>query len=550
MSVLDARGVNVSYRRADGSAMRAVIDASLTLADGESLGIVGESGSGKSTLARALMGYCRPGGVITSGDIRLEGRDIRGLQRSGGRALRGGRIAFVPQNPLASLTPHMRVGHQVAEAVRIHRGCDAREARRATLELFEATRLPDPAALFERFPHELSGGQRQRVVISAALAGSPRLVILDEPTTALDKTTESQVLDLVQSLRARFGAALIYVSHDLHVISAMCERVLVMLRGEVVEEGPTSRVYRQPSHDYTRRLIAAVPRIDAAPAQAPRAVVPAPLLRLEDVSYSYPARRRWLRASVPATRPAVKGLSLEIGRGETVGLVGESGSGKSTAAALVAGLLAPQSGRLDYAGQPLAGLARDRTAELRRRIQIIFQDPLSSLNPRQRVDAILARPLALFHGLEDKAARARSLELMAELQLEPELLDAYPRQLSGGQQQRIAIARAFAAEPDLVICDEITSALDVSVQAQVLSLLEAMQQRSGTACLFISHDLGVIARVATRVVVLCDGVTREAGPTQSILQRPADEYTRLLVADARRGHENFTHPAPALAAAS
>ncbi|HET7730742.1 MAG TPA: ABC transporter ATP-binding protein [Usitatibacter sp.] len=549
MTVLDARGVNVVYRRADGGAMRAVIDASLSLAEGESLGIVGESGSGKSTLARALMGYCRPGGTITSGDIRLEGRDIRALARGEGRALRGGRIAFVPQNPLASLTPHMRVGAQVAEAVRIHRGCDAREARRATLELFEATRLPDPATLYERFPHELSGGQRQRVVISAALAGSPRLVILDEPTTALDKTTEAQVLDLVQSLRARLGAALIYVSHDLHVISAMCERVLVMLRGEVVEEGPTPRVYREPRHDYTRRLIAAVPRLDGPGAQPSRAAATGPLLRLDNVGYTYPSRKRWFRRT-DAGRPALQGLSLEIGRGETVGLVGESGSGKSTAAAIVAGLLAPQAGTLAYAAQPLAGLARDRTPELRRRIQIIFQDPLSSLNPRQRVDAILARPLALFHGLAGAAARARSLELMAQLQLEPELLDAYPRQLSGGQQQRVAIARAFAADPDLIICDEITSALDVSVQAQVLALLEGLQERSGTACLFISHDLGVIARVASRVVVLCDGITREAGATRTILHNPRDEYTRLLVAAARRGHENFADSPQALVAAS
>ena len=550
MTVLQARGLNVAYRRADGGAMRAVIDASLTLAEGESLGIVGESGSGKSTLARALMGYCRPGGVITSGDILLEGRDIRALDGAEARALRGGRIAFVPQNPLASLTPHMRVGAQVAEAVRIHRRCDAREARRATLELFEATRLPDPPALYQRFPHELSGGQRQRVVISAALAGSPRLVILDEPTTALDKTTEAQVLDLVQSLRARLGAALIYVSHDLHVISAMCERVLVMLRGEVVEEGPTARVYREPRHGYTRRLIAAVPRIDGPAAHPARVAASAPLLRLEGVGYTYPSRKGWLRPASAVERPALQGLSLEIRPGETVGLVGESGSGKSTAAAIVAGLLAPQAGRLAYAGQPLAGLARDRTAELRRRIQIIFQDPLSSLNPRQRIDAILARPLALFHGLTGVAARARSAELMAQLQLEPELLDAYPRQLSGGQQQRVAIARAFAAEPDLVICDEITSALDVSVQDQVLSLLEGLQARSGTACLFISHDLGVIARVASRVVVLCDGITREAGPTESILQRPGDEYTRLLVAAARRGHENFADSPASLAAAS
>ncbi len=262
------------------------------------------------------------------------------------RLLRGGKIAFVPQNPLSSLTPHLRVGSQVAEAIRIHRKCGAREARAAALDLFEATNLPEPAVLYDRYPHELSGGQRQRVVIAAALAGNPRLVILDEPTTALDKTTESQVLDLVRRIRERFQAALVYVSHDLNVVAEMCDRVLVMLRGEVVEDGPTARVYRTPSHDYTRRLIAAVPRIDRAP---PEHAAPAPgksLLSVTNLGFRYERRRRWLAPlSVSTAKPALSGLSFEIGPGETLGLVGESGSGKSTAAALVAGLLPTGTGR-------------------------------------------------------------------------------------------------------------------------------------------------------------------------------------------------------------
>jgi peptide/nickel transport system ATP-binding protein len=534
--VLDARGVSVSYRQGDGTLLPAVIDAGLALGEGESLGLVGESGSGKSTLARALMGYCRPGGVITRGEIRLDGADVREMAAADMRLLRGGKVAFVPQNPLASLTPHLRVGSQVAEAVRIHRGCDAREARAATLELFDATRLPDPAAIAERYPHELSGGQRQRVVIAAALAGNPRLMILDEPTTALDKTTEIQVLALVKLLRERFRTALVYVSHDLNVVSEMCERVLVMLGGAVVEDGPTARVYLAPREEYTRKLVAAIPRVDRAPAAgvAPGAT---PLLEVAGLTYAYPERGGWFRRK--QARPALSGLSLAIAPGETVGLVGESGSGKSTAAALVAGLLAPGGGSIRFDGEPLAGTARARTQEQRRRIQIVFQDPLSSLNPRQRIDAILARPLALFQGLTGAAARARALELFEQLQLDPRLLDSYPRQLSGGQQQRVAIARAFAAKPDLVVCDEVTSALDVSVQAQVLALLKELQARLRTACLFISHDLGVIRQVASRVVVLRDGTVREAGGTDEVFRAPSDDYTRMLLAAASRGYANL-----------
>jgi peptide/nickel transport system ATP-binding protein len=542
VSVLEARGLNVAYRRDDGRLYPAVIDAHLELAEGESFGLVGESGSGKSTLARALMGYCRPGGVITSGDIRLDGEDIRSIDATRMRALRGGKIAFVPQNPLSSLTPHLRVGRQVAEAVRVHRGCDRRAARAAVLELFEATRLPDPVSLCERYPHELSGGQRQRVVIAAALAGNPRLMILDEPTTALDKTTEIQVLELVKSLRNRFRTALVYVSHDLNLVSEMCDRVLVMLEGAVVEQGATAQVYRRPAQDYTRRLVAAVPRIDREPpARLSAAGNRSPLLEVSGLGFSY-AATGWFKRAAP--RPALSGVSFDIAPGETLGLVGESGSGKSTAAALVAGLLAPGSGAIRFAGRALPGLARERAQEDRRRIQIIFQDPLSSLNPRQRVAEILARPLALFHGLSGAAARRRALDLFEQLQLEPRLLDAYPRQLSGGQQQRVAIARAFAAKPDLVICDEVTSALDVSVQAQVLQLLRQLQASSGTACLFISHDLGVIHQVATRVVVLREGTVVEEGATRELFRAPRDDYTRLLLDAASRGYGNLPDLAP------
>lgn len=534
MSRLEVAQLAVAYRRTDGALVTAVQAASFSLAPGESIGLVGESGSGKSTLARALVGYCRPGGVITGGSVVLDGQTVVPPPRPGRPAFGEHRVAFVPQNPLSSLTPHLRVGAQVDEAVRVHRRCTAREARAITLELFRATNLPEPMALCDRFPHELSGGQRQRVVIAAALAGDPTLLVLDEPTTALDKTTEVQVLELIEQLRRRLKASLVYVSHDLHVISRMCDRVLVMVNGEVVEAGATAQVYRHPQHVYTRRLIAAIPRLDAAPRAAPAAAPSADgaLLRAEHLRFSYAPRGRswWSRARAAAPKLALDDVSFDIRRGETLGLVGESGSGKSTAAALLAGLHEASGGRILFDGAPLPLNARQRSVALRRRIQIVFQDPLSSLNPRQRVGAILMRPLQMFFGMAPAAARTRALALMADMKLDPAFFDVYPRQLSGGQQQRVAIARAFAAEPELVICDEITSALDVSVQAQVLELLRELQRNTGVAFLFISHDLGVVQKMAQHVVVLQDGQVREAGPSARLFAQPRHPYTRLLLA--------------------
>jgi len=527
---LEVQGLGIGYRRADGEIVGAVRGVEFTVEAGSSLGIVGESGSGKSTVARALLGHCRAGGVITAGAVRIAGEDILRLDEPARRRLRGRHIAFVPQNPLSSLTPHMRIGDQVDEAVRHLRGCGAAEARARTLELFEATNLPDPKGICARFPPELSGGQRQRVVIATALAGDPGVLVLDEPTTALDKTTEVQVLELVRTLRERFGTSLIYVSHDLGVISRMCDRVIVMHQGRIVEQGPAARIFGAPAHVYTRQLIAAIPRVDAEPPEREQQQAQDALLVAKDLAFSYPARRRaWFQPPPATARPALAGLSFAIGRGETLGLVGESGSGKSTAASLVAGLMAPSGGSLHFDGQPLAAKATDRSPTLRRRVQIVFQDPLSSLNPRQRIAAILERPLTLFTGLRGPALRERAQALMRAMHLDPALLECYPRQLSGGQQQRVAIARAFAAEPDLIVCDEITSALDVSVQAQVLELLLELQRKTGTAYLFISHDLGVVRRMADRVVVLRHGEVREAGATRQVFDAPADDYTRLLL---------------------
>lgn len=538
MNKLEVEGLGLGYRKSSGEITPAVIDVSFALESGLSLGIVGESGSGKSTLARAILGYCRPGGVVTSGFVLVNGVDIFKLPKSAMQKLRGGSVAFVPQNPLSSLTPHMKVGTQVDEAVRIHQGLKRAQARARALELLAATNLPDPRAICARYPHELSGGQRQRVVIAAALAGEPDLVVLDEPTTALDKTTELQVLELVQEIQRKFNTALIYVSHDLNAVSYMCDRVMVMLHGRIVEEGATLDVYRSPSHDYTRNLIAAIPRVnDESGVRASVQSSPAkPLLMIENLTYTYRtgASRGGLFRRQGTERPAVDGVSLAIDRGETLGLVGESGSGKSTIAAIVAGLAAADSGKLVFDEKPLPGLARDRSAELRRKVQMVFQDPLSSLNPRQRVETILMRPLEVFFGLRGRPARERVCQLLEAMHLGQKFLECYPRQLSGGQQQRVAVARAFAARPDLIICDEITSALDVSVQAKVLKLLKVLQQDTGTACLFITHDLGVIRQVADRVIVMHRGAICETGPTPAVLDTPKDEYTKRLLAAATR----------------
>ncbi len=530
MNRLEVNDLNIGYRKSSGEIVPAVRRVQFNLQAGMSLGIVGESGSGKSTVARALLGHCRPGGVITSGSIRIAGQDILALPEAERRTLRGRHIAFVPQNPLSSLTPHLRVGDQVLEAVRHLRGFDKDRARARVLELFEATNLPKPQELYERFPHQLSGGQRQRVVIAAALAGEPELLVLDEPTTALDKTTEAQVLELVRELRERFNASLVYVSHDLGMVSRMCDQVIVMHQGRVVEKGASGQIFSTPTNDYTRQLIAAIPRIDApVAARTVRQEDSPPVLEARHLRFSYGAPGGWFKRSKAEAPVVLDDLSFTIRRGETIGLVGESGSGKSTAAALVAGLLSTDKGTMSFNGKPLPGPATKRPLALRRQIQIVFQDPLSSLNPRQRIETILSRPLAMFEGLKGEAARARCEELMRDMHLSPDLLECYPRQLSGGQQQRVAIARAFAARPELIICDEVTSALDVSVQAQVLDLLMELQRNKGTAYLFITHDLGVIRRMADHLIVLQNGRVREAGPTGQVFDRPQSPYTRLLL---------------------
>ncbi|CAH0200883.1 ABC transporter ATP-binding protein [Roseomonas sp. CECT 9278] len=526
--VLQVRDLSIAWRGADGRANRVVDGVSFDLAAGGTLGIAGESGSGKSTLARALLGHCRAGSAITGGSIRLDGDDLAALSEPGLARRRGRVMAMVPQNPLASLTFHLRVGRQLEEVLRWRAGLSADAARLRAIELFGQMGLPDPERLARRYPHQLSGGQRQRVVLACAIACDPLLLVLDEPTTALDKTTEAQVLDLIRRLRTARQGAMVIVTHDLNVVADICDRVLVMQHGRIVEQGPVGQVFATPREAYTRVLLGAALRVENASRARP-AAPGLPLLEVTGLGFRY-ARPSLLRRAPPGP-PILDDIGLTLARGEVLGVIGESGSGKTTLGGIVTGLLAADRGRLAFDGTELT--AR-RTREQRRRIQMVFQDPLSSLNPRRRVGDAVMRPLRLFHGLDQRDAARRAARLFEELGLEPALLARFPRQLSGGQQQRVAIARAFAAEPDLLICDEITSALDASVQAQVLDHLAAMQRRQGTAMLLITHDLSVVWRMARRVAVMQGGRILETGETEAIFRKPANPYTAALLGAATR----------------
>ena len=536
--VVQLKNLSVDYY-GDRGWLRAVDGVSLEIADGEALGLAGESGSGKTTVAYALMGEQRGASRIGGGEVLFQGREIFSLSQKELTAIRGRSIGFVPQNPMASLTPSMKVGGQVAEMLRFHDVAVPQGIRSRVVELLDSVGIPDPAAAAQRYPHELSGGQQQRVAIAMALACRPDLVILDEPTTGLDVTTQKRILELLAQLKRETGVSMLYVSHDLASLSQICERVAVMQKGRLLEVADSRTLFERPQHDYTRRLIGSIPRIDVPPADRLEPAAPTartPLLEVEALSVSYARRGFFGFAGPPAASDTVKGVSFTVGRGETFALIGESGSGKSSIARAVAGLTAPRLGTIRFNGEPLPALARHRKLALRQKIQIIFQNPDSSLNPRKTVRSILARPLRMFGKLDAAAREARVIELLNAVRLDPAYADRRPHQLSGGERQRVAIARALAADPELIICDEILSALDVSVQASVLRLLETLQRERGLTYLFISHDLAVVRWFAGEIGVLRQGAFCELGDTETTLSAPSSPYTiQLLDAVPRIG---------------
>ncbi|WP_043664628.1 ABC transporter ATP-binding protein [Streptomyces xylophagus] len=556
----------------------------LTLARGEILGIVGESGSGKTTTALALLGHAQRGAEITGGSVRVAGREVLGLSRAERREIRGKLISYVPQDAGQALNPSLRIADSVTDVLRRHR----EPAPAAVLGLLGSVDLPATTEFGRRLPHQLSGGQQQRVTIAISLACEPPVIVMDEPTTGLDVLTQQSVLDEIRRLRAERGASLVYVSHDLAVVSQIADRVAVMYAGRIVEEGPIATLMERPRHPYTRGLLQSIPdhrrparllpMAGSAPgveerpdgcAFAPRCPQAADDCRttppvLESVDFErHQVRCPHWELTPPATlgiprdrtevtagpalqvrglRASHKGrggtvvvaedISFDVRRGECLALVGESGSGKTTIARCLVGLHLPDGGSVRLRDAPLPARIRKRSAAQRRGIQYVFQNPYQSLNPRRRIGEDLARPGHVLRGLSVAEARAEVGSLLERVQLSPRLADRYPSQLSGGERQRVAIARALAARPDVLVCDEVTSALDVSVQAAILEALAELRDDLGVALLFITHDLGVVSGVADRVLVLEGGRICETGPTDSVLRTPEHPYTQRLVAAA------------------
>jgi peptide/nickel transport system ATP-binding protein len=520
--VIDIRNLTIPL---PGGADRghAVEDVSYHVNAGEIVCVVGESGSGKSVTAQAIMGLLPRTFPRPNGRILFAGKDIARATPAEMRDLRGKGIGMIFQEPMTALNPVIAVGRQIDEVLRAHLTLSAAERKRRVLAAMEEVRLPDPEALYKAFPHQLSGGQRQRVLIAAALILQPRLLIADEPTTALDVTTQARILAQIRELQRSRGMGVLFITHDIGVVEEIADRIVVMKAGRIVEQGSVEKILRAPEHDYTRMLIAAVPTL--TPARAGR-VVDGPLaLTAEKVAKTY---RQGGPFQAKRTVHALKEASFTLRRGETLGVIGESGSGKSTLARCVMQLVPPSSGKV-----ALAASAPERP--LRQRIQIIFQDPFRSLNPRRTVGQSIIEGPTNFGEPAAKAMK-RARELLSLVGLAPEVTDRYPHQFSGGQRQRISIARALAMEPDILVADEAVSALDVSVQAQVLRLLDDIQKRFDLAVLFITHDLRVAAQICDRLMVMHRGEVVEEGSVASVYQAPRHEYTRALMASIPGGH--------------
>ncbi|ODU01260.1 MAG: ABC transporter ATP-binding protein [Pseudonocardia sp. SCN 72-86] len=525
--LLQVSDLEVAYRTG-GMDVPALRGVSLDVAPGEVVAVVGESGSGKSTLAHAIVGLLAPNASVGAGSVTLGGDELLGRSERAMRPIRGARIGLVPQDPTVSLNPVQRIGRQVAEALRVHGLATRRGAPLAAIDLLERAGLPEPHVRARQYPHELSGGMRQRVLIAIAIAAGPALLIADEPTSALDATVQKRILDHLEELTRDAGTAVLLVTHDLGVAADRADRIAVMSGGRLVEHGPTERILTAPTDPYTRTLLASAPGLARVVVPTPRAPVEAPpLVSVRGLVKDFPLPRS---AGRGATLRAVDDVSFDIGRGETLALVGESGSGKSTTARLVLRLADPTAGTVTFDGADITGLRGEAWRALRRRAQLVYQNPYASLDPRFSIAEVITEPLRAFRICSNTEQRARAADLVDRVALPASVLDRTPAELSGGQRQRVAIARALALEPDLVVCDEPVSALDVSVQAQVLDLLAELQAEQGLAYLFISHDLAVVRRIAHRVGVMRDGRLLELTPTEELFASPREEYTRELLA--------------------
>ncbi len=533
-SLLSVQDLTITFDTPDGP-VRAVRGTRFDVGRGECLGIVGESGSGKSQSALAAMGLLANNGTAT-GKILFDGIDLLSASREQMRKICGARVSMIFQDPLTSLTPHMTVGAQMREILAIHKGLKGAEANRLCVEWLENVRIPEAARRMDQYPHELSGGMRQRVMIAIAMVCGPELLIADEPTTALDVTVQAQVLDLMDELKRETDTSIILITHDMGVVARMCDRVVVMRHGEIVERGEARDIFYSPQHDYTRMLLEAVPRIDQPNREgrptlgtAPGADVE-PILRVRDMEVHFPVKVGG--GLFPKSKPlrAVNGVSFDLRPGETLGVVGESGCGKSTLARAVLKLVPPTGGNVAWLGRDISQASKSEMRGLRDDLQIVFQDPLASLDPRMTIGRSIAEPLTVhFPELSAAQREARVREILPRVGLDPAMINRYPHELSGGQNQRVGIARAMILDPKLVICDEAVSALDVSVQAQVVDLLIKLQKEFGLSMIFISHDLSVVREISHRVMVLYLGRVVELAGRDAIYEDARHPYTRALI---------------------
>jgi len=544
MSLLVVENLNVHFSTPDGD-VHAVKDLSYELGKGETLGIVGESGSGKSQSVLSLLGLLADNGTA-QGSATFQGRDLLTLPEHELREVRGRKISMIFQDPMTSLNPYLTIADQMTQVVHQHDKMSRQAARARCLEMLEAVKIPDAAARFDRYPHEFSGGMRQRVMIACSLLLNPEILIADEPTTALDVTVQAQILELMRNLNEQFGTAIILITHDLGVVAGLCERVLVMHDGELKEHGDVRDIFYRPKHAYTQSLLKAVPRLDEAridrlagtasgqrgPAASSIVSAERPqdtLLSVEGLKVHFDLHTGgWFGAKRPLK--AVDGVDLTLRPGETLGIVGESGCGKSTLARAILRLVPATAGRVCLMGQDIDALDRESLRATRRDLQVIFQDPLASLNPRMTIEAIVSEPLWTHRpDLDADSVRGLVVEVLERVGVSGRELNRYPHEFSGGQCQRIGIARALVLKPKLIICDEPVSALDVSIQAQIINLLMDLQADFGLALIFIAHDLAVVRHISHRVMVMYLGTIMEVASREDLYDRPAHPYTRALI---------------------
>lgn len=534
-SILRVANLKVRFDTADGQ-IEAVRGTTFEVHAGECLGIVGESGSGKSQTVLAAMGLLAENGTA-SGDILFEGVDMLKADRMTLQDIRGDQMSMIFQNPLTSLTPHMTVGAQMREVLKLHKGLTGADAHQACVDWLEHVRIPEAARRMDQYPHELSGGMRQRVMVAIAMLCGPKILLADEPTTALDVTVQAQVLDLMDTLKRETGTGIVLITHDMGVVARMCDRVVVMRKGEIVEQGDIDQIFYAPQHDYTQMLLDAVPRLDQPNREGRPRLGPAPaetveaVLSATDLKVHFPIQTGGGLFGKTKSLKAVDGVSFDLKPGETLGVVGESGCGKSTLARAVLKLVPQNSGTIAWMGRDISAADRKTMNGLRDDLQIVFQDPMASLDPRMTIGTSIAEPLTVHQPELNKAQRAQKVQdIMQRVGLDPALINRYPHELSGGQNQRVGIARAMILSPGLVICDEAVSALDVSVQAQVVDLLIELQKDFGLAMIFISHDLSVVREISHRVMVLYLGKVVEVAGRDAIYEDARHPYTQALIA--------------------